>query len=64
MSETQYVVQYQTSDGHWRPVTVGFSEYGEAMDRFYEEAQRDTAFDHRVVKLEVLSYVTKGGYGR
>lgn len=62
MSKTVYEVQYQDPYGDWKPCCDAFDVYGEALDRFYQEASRDVNFDHRVVRQEVLSYVTKGGY--
>lgn len=65
MSDNKFKVQYQDSNTIWMNVNgVEYDTYGEALEKLIEEAQNDPQFTHRVVKMEVLSYITKGGYGR
>ena len=65
MSDLKFVVQYEDSNTVWRNVNgVQYDTYGEALDTLIEEAQNDPQFNHRVVRMEVFSFISKGGYGR
>ncbi len=62
MRSSEYLVQYKDSAGVWCNVCTKFTEYGEALDKLVEEAKSDPEYTHRIVRMEVLSYIECGGF--
>lgn len=61
-SKPEFLVQYKDNAGVWCNVASRFTEYGEALDKLVTEAKADPEYTHRIVRMEVLSYVQNGGY--
>ena len=63
MNDTnQFLVQYKDNAGVWCNVSAPFKIYGEALDKIMEEAKQDPDYPHRIVRMEVLTYIQNGGF--
>jgi len=62
MSETmEFRVQYLDSSGSWNNVGWTYDSYNEALDKLLTEAKQDPEYTHRIVRSQVVGYITGAG---
>lgn len=60
-SGNEFRVQYQDSAGVWCNVYGTYECYSEALDKLLIEAKSDPEYTHRIVRTQVLGYITGEG---
>lgn len=60
-NDMEFTVQYKDANGTWRRVCGSFTRYAEACSHLLEEATNDPEYDHRIVRSQVLGYITGRG---
>lgn len=60
-SGNEFRVQYKDSVGVWCNVYGTYESYSEALDKLLTEAKSDPEYTHRIVRTEVLGYITGEG---
>ena len=60
-SENEFRVQYQDSAGVWCNVYGAYTSYADACLKLLEEAKNDPEYTHRIVRTQVLGYITGEG---
>lgn len=61
MNDLEFRVQYKDSGGVWCNVHGAFAHYSDAMQKLISEATSDPEYDHRIVRSQVLGYITGEG---
>ena len=59
-NDMEFRVQYLDGNGVWCNIYRTTTSYSEALDRMIEEAKKDPEYNHRIVRTEVLGYITGG----
>lgn len=60
-NDQEFRVQYQDSTGVWCNVYGSHTSYADACSKLIEEAKNDPEYTHRVVRTQVLGYITGEG---
>ena len=55
---TTFSVQYKNSIGVWCNLYGNFSQYSTALEKLLTESKEDPECSHRIIKQEVLGYIT------
>ena len=61
MKTLDFRVQYKDSAGVWCNVHGDYTDYASAIERLASEVTSDPEYDHRIVRTEVLGFITGGG---
>lgn len=61
MSKQEFRVQYKDSAGVWCAVGLVYYDYDEALTKLLEEAKNDPEYTHRIVRINVVGYITGQG---
>ena len=57
----EFRVQYKDSGGTWFNLSGPYSEYSDALEKLISEATADPEYDYRIVRNDVLGFITGGG---
>ena len=60
-SDNEFRVQYLDIDGNWCNVYGSYTSYADACAKLIEEAKNDPEYTHRIVRTQVLGYITGEG---
>lgn len=60
-NDSEFRVQYKDSAGIWCNVYGTYESYSEAIAKLLTEAKCDPEYTHRIVRTEVLGYITGEG---
>lgn len=61
MSKQEFKVQYKDSVGTWCNMCLPYSNYNDALERLISEAKQDPEYTHRIVRMDVVGYITGRG---
>ena len=56
----EYRVQWKGGDS-WNNVGWTYNSYNEALDKLLSEAKNDPEYTHRIVRMDVVGYITGQG---
>jgi len=59
--DTEFRVQYLDSAGVWCNVYGTYTSYTDACYKMMEEAKQDPEYTHRIVRSQVLGFITGEG---
>ena len=60
-NDNEFRVQYKDSAGVWCDVYGTYETYSEALDKLLTEAKTDPEYTHRIVRTQVLGYISGEG---
>ena len=56
----EFRVQYKDMAGVWCNTGGAYTQYSDAVEKLVLEATSDPEYNHRIVRTEVLGYITAG----
>ena len=60
--DPEFRVQYQDSAGSWNNIGwTSYASYSEALDKLLSEGKNDPEYSHRIVRSQVLGFITGEG---